>query len=156
MQQSENMKCTLKNISFLAMFVLFGQGAAAQTKMSLLNTNQLREYTRYFNSLDSEDVKNYVSNAKTFEWLSNNVPLFECPDSTIQKIYYYRWWTFRKHLKETPAGFIPSGLMNRLFRRAAYSLLRDQPVQGKLLFSMQLLLLFTVVYIVITGTFLKV
>lgn len=106
MQQSENMKCTLKNISFLAMFVLFGQGVAAQTKMSLLNTNQLREYTHYFNSLDSEDVKNYVPNAKTFEWLSNNVPLFECPDSTIQKIYYYRWWTFRKHLKETPAGFI--------------------------------------------------
>src|SRR5690606_11435909 len=62
--------------------------------------------TNYFNSLDSEDVKNYVPNAQTFDWLSKNVPLFECPDSAMQKVYYYRWWSFRKHLKETPAGFI--------------------------------------------------
>jgi hypothetical protein len=34
------------------------------------------------------------------------VPLFDCPDSAIEKIYYYRWWTFRKHLVKTPDGFV--------------------------------------------------
>lgn len=24
----------------------------------------------------------------------------------IEEIYYFRWWTFRKHLKKTPDGFI--------------------------------------------------
>src|SRR5699024_10397163 len=35
-----------------------------------------------------------------------NIPLFDCPDSTIQETYYYRWWSFRKHLVKTPEGFI--------------------------------------------------
>lgn len=81
-------------------------GVHAQKKKPVLSTKLLKEYTKYFNSLDSEDVKNYVTNAKAVEWMSANVPLFECPDSAIQKVYYYRWWTFRKHLKQTPVGFI--------------------------------------------------
>jgi hypothetical protein len=42
---------------------------------------------------------------RTNLWLKTS-PVFECPDSAIQRIYDYRWWTFRKHLKQTPAGFI--------------------------------------------------
>lgn len=87
-------------ISVLTFTSAFGQSQV------FLGTGKLKKYTQYFNSLDSEDVKNYVSNEQAFDWLSSNIPLFECPDSAIEKIYYYRWWTFRKHLKETPAGFI--------------------------------------------------
>jgi hypothetical protein len=79
--------------------------AHAQQK-HLLDFNKLKSYVSYFNSIDTEAVKNYVTNDHTYEWLAKNVPLFECPDSAIQKIYYYRWWTFRKHLKQTPYGFI--------------------------------------------------
>jgi len=32
--------------------------------------------------------------------------LFDCPDSLLQEVYYYRWWALRKHLKQTPDGFI--------------------------------------------------
>ena len=78
----------------------------AQTRSAVLKTDLLREYVTFFNTLDEEDVKNYVSNDQSFEWLSKNIPLFECPDSIIQQTYYYRWWTFRKHLKQTPDGFI--------------------------------------------------
>ena len=97
----------LKCFGFAMLAVLFGKDVSAQSKARVLSTDQLREYTNYFNSLDSEDVKNYVPNAQTFDWLAKNVPLFECPDSAMQKVYYYRWWSFRKHLKETPAGFSP-------------------------------------------------
>ena len=72
----------------------------------VLNTDKLQSYVHYFNSIDTETVKNYITNDKTFDWLSQNIPLFECPDSVIEKTYYYRWWTFRKHLKQTPDGFI--------------------------------------------------
>ncbi|MGZ3955777.1 MAG: MGH1-like glycoside hydrolase domain-containing protein, partial [Flavisolibacter sp.] len=72
----------------------------------VLSTGKLKSYVSYFNSIDSEYAVNYVPNAKAFDWLSKNIPLFECPDTTIEKIYYYRWWTVRKHLKETPDGFV--------------------------------------------------
>jgi hypothetical protein len=76
-----------------------------QTKPGI-NTDKLKFYVTEFNKIDTETVKNYVTNDKAIDWLSQNVPLFECPDSTLEKIYYYRWWTFRKHLKQTPDGFV--------------------------------------------------
>lgn len=44
--------------------------------------------------------------AENSDWIPQNVPLFECPDSHIQEIYYFRWGVFRKHIEETPDGFI--------------------------------------------------
>lgn len=89
---------------FVSMFATITQ---AQTgKAPGLSTAKLQHYVSYFNTIDTETIKNYVPNDNAFNWLSQNVPLFECPDTTIEKIYYYRWWTFRKHLKQTPDGFV--------------------------------------------------
>lgn len=86
---------------------LFSVEATAQSKAPLvLKADIMKNDINYFNSLDKEDVKNMVSNADTYQWLSKQIPLFECPDSAIQKIYYYRWWTLRKHLKQTPEGYV--------------------------------------------------
>lgn len=97
--------CLLKLCCTL-LLLLPVKGGFAQRHTGILGTEKLKSYTAYFNSLDSEDVKNYVPNAQAAAWLAANAPLFECPDSAIEKIYYYRWWTFRKHLKQTPEGFI--------------------------------------------------
>ena len=32
----------------------------------------------------------------------------DCPDREIEEIYYFRWWTFRKHIKKTQDGFVIS------------------------------------------------
>ncbi len=66
----------------------------------------MSEYVHRFNADDDEQVINLVPNAAALDWMEANVPLFDCPDKTIEEIYYYRWWTFRKHLKSTPAGTI--------------------------------------------------
>ncbi|UKT65398.1 MGH1-like glycoside hydrolase domain-containing protein [Pedobacter mucosus] len=73
---------------------------------SILGTIKLKKYVEYFNSIDTEAVKNFVPNADAFKWLEANVPLLDCPDSVIEQNYYYRWWTYRKHLVKTPDGFI--------------------------------------------------
>lgn len=78
----------------------------AQARPVIMTTKSLRQYVDMFNSADSGEVRNYVPNEKAFEFLSKNIPLFDCPDSIITQTYYFRWWTFRKHLKETPDGFI--------------------------------------------------
>lgn len=84
-------------------YILTPYGAAGQ---GILSTDKLKAHVNYFNSIDDEAVVNYVPNARSFDWLAQNVPLFDCPDSVLQTVYDYRWWSMRKHLKETPDGFI--------------------------------------------------
>ncbi len=67
---------------------------------------KLKSHVDYFNSIDTEQVVNHVSNQQAYAWMAANIPLFECPDATIEKIYYYRWWAIRKHLKRTPDGYV--------------------------------------------------
>jgi hypothetical protein len=49
-----------------------------------------------------------IPNYKTADFMINNVPRFECPDKDLEEIYYFRWWTFRKHIKQTPDGYVIS------------------------------------------------
>ncbi len=72
----------------------------------VLNAELFKNYVDYFNSMETEDVVNFISNAESFSWMKENIPLFECPDKDLEKIYYYRWWTYRKHIKKTPDGFV--------------------------------------------------
>lgn len=79
---------------------------AQSVNKDVLKVEVLGKYVNYFNSIDTETVKNYVPNDQAYGWLAKNIPLFECPDSVLQQTYYYRWWALRKHLKQTPDGFV--------------------------------------------------
>lgn len=54
--------------------------------------------------LNPADFQSFMGEDR--EWLTNNVPLFECPDPVLQEIYYFRWRVYKSHLKETPDGYI--------------------------------------------------
>ncbi len=87
----------------------FGEGRDEVRRQGKAEANlfeRLHHYVSNFNAIDSEYAVNYIPNAKAHDWLSQNIPLFECPDTTLEKIYYYRWWALRKHLKQTPDGFV--------------------------------------------------
>ncbi len=56
--------------------------------------------------MEDENITNLVSNSDAFDWLAANIPRFECPDREVEEIYYFRWWSFRKHLKQTTNGFV--------------------------------------------------
>jgi hypothetical protein len=101
--------------------LLLAQVSFAQSKASVLNTEKLKGYVNYFNSIDSEYAVNFVPNNKALGWLSDNVPLFECPDTTIERIYYYRWWAFRKHLKQTPDGFVFTEFITQVNHAGKYN-----------------------------------
>jgi hypothetical protein len=105
----------------LLLLASFTNVFSQQKKSLILKPELMKANINYFNSLDSEDVKNYVSNADSYNWLSDNIPLFDCPDSAIQKIYYYRWWTFRKHLKLTPNGYIFTEFITKMNHGGKYN-----------------------------------
>ncbi len=79
---------------------------AIPTAAAVLEPETFRPYIDSFNAIMEERIVNAVPDAQAWEWMKANVPLFECPDKDLEQIYYYRWWTFRKHLKKTPDGWV--------------------------------------------------
>jgi len=71
-----------------------------------VNVSKLEAYIDTFNKQDNGLYQQYVSNADSLDFLSKNIPMFECPDAEIESVYYFRWWTFRKHIRKTPEGFV--------------------------------------------------
>lgn len=63
-------------------------------------------YIKTFNNNDEELNKQLIDNDHVLEWMQIEIPKFECSDKTIEETYYFRWWTFRKHIKNTPEGKI--------------------------------------------------
>jgi len=81
-------------------------GRVTSDASQVLNPEDFKHYVEYFNGMEDEDVINFVPNAEAWSWMKENIPFFECPDKDFEQIYYYRWWTYRKHIKKTPAGFV--------------------------------------------------
>ncbi len=53
----------------------------------LLGHTLLKGYVDRFNAGDTEHYRNTYSNKDAYAFLAANVPLFECPDKAIEKIY---------------------------------------------------------------------
>lgn len=70
--------------------------------------NKLRSYVEAFNLNDNELYVNEIDNAHAYEWLESRAPRFECPDEAFERAFYFRLWTYRKHVKKTPEGYIIS------------------------------------------------
>ena len=78
----------------------------AQKEGFVLKTEQFRHYADYFNNMEDENIVQAIPNAQSWEWMKNNIPLFECPQQNFEEIFYYRWWTLRKHIKKTDQGYV--------------------------------------------------
>jgi predicted GH43/DUF377 family glycosyl hydrolase len=72
----------------------------------VLKAESFRHYVDTFNQNDNELYVQHIPNAAAWAFLKANIPLLDCPDKDIEEIYYFRWWTFRKAIKQTPDGFI--------------------------------------------------
>jgi hypothetical protein len=96
---------------------------AAGKNEPLLAPDQFRRYVEEFNRTYREEVVNHIPDARAWEWMKENVPLFACPDREIEQLYYYRWWAFRKHIKETPAGFLVTEFLKPVSHAGEYNAL---------------------------------
>lgn len=68
--------------------------------------DKIKYYADLFNECDEEIVKNDIDNCHVYEWMKEEVPVFECPDADVERAYYFRFWTYRKHIKTTPDGVV--------------------------------------------------
>jgi len=74
----------------------------------VLSRNPYEKMVDQFNADDNELYKGAFDNAHAWRFLSSNIPLFDCPDQKMGEIYLFRWWTYRKHLRSTPDGWVVS------------------------------------------------
>lgn len=86
--------------------LLFALTATAAAQERILDPADYEHYVANFNAMENEPVVNLIPNAKSWDWIVENAPLFDCPSSRLEEIYYYRWWTYRKHIRDTPKGRI--------------------------------------------------
>ena len=82
--------------------------AVGQSKRSaaILKAEDYKHYVDYFNKMEDENIVQAIPNAEAWQWMKTNIPLFECPQQNFEELFYYRWWTLRKHIKQTPVGYV--------------------------------------------------
>lgn len=97
---------THKLVLCFLLFIGFGFISPAAEPFILLQPANFSHHIEHFNTMEPETVVNHVPNSNSWAWLQQNIPLFECPDRDVEEIYYFRWWSFRKHIKQTPKGFV--------------------------------------------------
>ncbi|KAA6313497.1 hypothetical protein EZS27_035738, partial [termite gut metagenome] len=92
-------------IMCLSIFPLFAKGQNGKTfvMQAVVDT-----YIDRFNQSDNELYMQAVPNSEAKVFLTNKIPRFECPDKQMEETYYFRWWTYRKHIKKTPTGYVIS------------------------------------------------
>jgi len=82
------------------------KGPETTINKGLLKWEYFSDYIEAFNNSDDELYQQYIPNDGADAFLENNIPYFQCPDKELEEIYYFRWWTYRKHIKKTPVGFV--------------------------------------------------
>jgi hypothetical protein len=98
----------LKRIFISLIFILIYCSCFSQTdtKPFVLKTINYKHYVDYFNKMEDENIRQAIPNDSAWNWMQKNIPLFECPQQNFEEIFYYRWWTLRKHIKKTEKGFV--------------------------------------------------
>src|ERR1044072_9529700 len=93
-------------IILLAALSLVFQGFGQSNKPLVLKDASFKHYVDHFGALEDENIKQAIPNDSAWKWMQKNIPLFECPQQNFEEIFYYRWWTIRKHIKKTEKGFV--------------------------------------------------
>lgn len=71
----------------------------------VLNAEDFQHHVEKFNTMEDENIMQAIPNDSSWSWMKENIPLFESSQNSFEEMYYYRWWTARKHIKETPQGY---------------------------------------------------
>ena len=90
-------------------------------KNDIISKKLLKEYVVKFNKYDNEIYRQHINNENAYNFLSENIPLIEIPDKVIEENYYFRWWTYRKHIKSTSDGIVITEFLPKVYWSKKYN-----------------------------------
>ena len=67
---------------------------------------RIRHYCEAFHRGHEEWYANDIPDAEAAAWMEENIPRFVCDDREIEETYYFRFWTYRKHIRSIPGGHV--------------------------------------------------
>lgn len=82
---------------------------------------KLADYEKQFRENDQVYFETDISNQDAYSFLQNEIPLVELPDKEIERTYYYRFWNYRKHIRNTPYGHIITEFLPDVWWAGAYN-----------------------------------
>lgn len=98
----------MRRTLFFSVLVLALVTARAQRSCrqpAVLKASAFKHYVDYFNGMEDENIRQAIPNDSAWQWMMKNIPLFECPQQNFEELFYFRWWTLRKHIKKTEKGY---------------------------------------------------
>jgi hypothetical protein len=121
----------LRSLCVLGAFAAAGFSRAETGSAPILAPAAFEHHIVKFNAMEPETVINAVPNAEAWGWLEQNVPRFECSDAAVEEIYWFRWWSLRKHLKRDSASgrWVMTEFLTKL--RPISSALGHQLMEGR-------------------------
>lgn len=91
--------------------------AGGKMQGALLHWGDYKHYAEHFNTMEPEGIVQAIPNVEAAQWMEDNIPLLDCPDKQIEEMFYYRWWTLRKAIRQTPQGYV----MNEFLVERSYA-----------------------------------
>jgi hypothetical protein len=78
----------------------------------VLQPDRFHQYTQRFVRQEKEATGKDAQDP--WPWMLANIPWFESSDAPFQEIYYFRWYSFQKHIVPTPRGAAISEFLPRM------------------------------------------
>lgn len=91
---------------FVISWLLLSSFHYPASEAAILKAASFKHYIDSFDANDDELYVQHIPNAQSWSFLEENIPLLDSPDKQIEQTYYFRWWTYRKHIEKTPEGFV--------------------------------------------------
>jgi Mannosylglycerate hydrolase MGH1-like glycoside hydrolase domain/Glycosyl hydrolase family 65, C-terminal domain len=101
-------KKRLRNLAVIALvlilarfhFTVAAQEAASNRNFAVLHPNDYHHYVLQF-ATDEQEVT-HQQPPDEWPWIDANIPLFDSSNKQFEEMYYFRWYSFEKHIEQTP------------------------------------------------------
>lgn len=90
----------------------YSYSVTGQSKGPVLQPDSFRHYFLDFSSDEQEMLG--TAPPLPWEWFVANIPWLDIPDKEMERIYYFRWYAFQKHIRKTPDGFLISEFLDEV------------------------------------------
>jgi len=97
----------LRSGVFLCVFLWFsslGLNAQGRPQTELLQPESYHHYFTEFAKQEHDFLQDQP--VVQWPWFADNIPWLDVPDKDLEQIYYFRWYSFQKHIRHTPDGYI--------------------------------------------------
>ena len=94
----------------LAILLSLKAFAAERQSFSMLAAGDYRHYFSDF----AEDEREMLGEAPPvpWDWFVANIPWLDIPDKEMERIYYFRWYAFQKHICKSENGYLISEFLD--------------------------------------------